>query len=342
MASPGTGVDAVTGALQRQGHQVTFDDVFKDWVVANYVNDGRVGDGRYDYDALGTRASTDKRVIRYPTTINGDAHEYGTDYISLERGTGDTAITFQGAATVPLLATQAHSGKQFWYSNRRDASEMNLTRSFDLSSVSRATLQYWTWYQIEGDFDYGYVEVSTDDGQTWTMQKTPHTTDTNPNGTNYGDGYSGPSGHDPKSAEPPRWVQERLDLSAYAGKRIQVRFQYVTDEGYHAPGWAIDDISIPEINYRSDLEADDGGWQAAGWVRVANVVPQRWFVAVIEYGPGTSDVTVQTVTLNDAQRGTLTIPGFGSRIRQAVLVVAALAPTTTEKSAYRVQVSRTR
>ena len=74
-----------------------------------------------------------------------------------------------------------------------------------------------------------------------------------------------------------------MDLSAYAGKAIQVRFEYVTDEGFNAPGWAIDDISIPEWATAPTPRPDDGGWQAAGFARVANVVPQHWYVAAIEY-----------------------------------------------------------
>jgi len=340
MASGGPGPAAVTEALKRQGYGVEFDDVFKDWVVANYVNDPAVGDGRYAYQALDGRVSTSKRVIRYPATVNEAAHQYGADYVSLERGSGDTVVDFQGAVTTPLLATQPHSGTHFWYSNRRDFADSTLTRAFDLPPARRATLDFWTWYSIEGDFDYGYVEVSTDGGQTWTTQAAPHTTDTNPNGQNYGHGYSGPSGHDPKSSATPAWTHERVDLSAYAGRQVLVRFEYITDEGYNAPGWALDDISVPELGYRSDAESDDGGWQAAGWVRVANAVPQSWFVAALEYGAGAHDVKVETLPLDAQQHGTLTVPGLGSTVRQVVLVVAPLAPTTTEQAAYRVQVQR--
>ncbi len=341
LASPGTGAEAVTGALQRRGYQVTFEDVFKDWVVANYVKDSSVGDGRYGYDVLPTRAAVDRRVVRYPTTVNATVHQYAADYISLERGAGDTTIDFQGGVTSPLVPTQAHSGHEFWYSNRRDAGDMTLTRAFDLRGVPHATLNFWTWYQIEEDFDYGYVEVSTDNGQTWTTQPGHYTTDTSPNGANYGHGYTGASGRPPKSTAAPQWVQESVDLSAYTGQQVLVRFEYVTDEGFNAPSWAVDDISVPEIGYQSDVESDDGGWQAAGWVRVANAVPQHWFVAAIEYGSGAQAVQVQSLTLDAQDHGTLTVPGFGSQVRQVVLVVAALAPTTTEVAPYRVSVQRT-
>jgi hypothetical protein len=339
MASPGTGVDAVTGALQRQGHAETFEDVFKDWIVANYVNDPLVGDGRYAYDALGGHVTAGTRIIRYPANpdpVTGSVHQFGADYISLERGGGDTVVEFQGATTVPLVQTQPHSGRYFWYSNRRDSADTTLTRAFDLSKVSKATLDFWTWYNIEGDFDYGYVEVSTDGGKTWTTQKSRYTTDTNPNGANYGHGYTGPSGHSSQSKAAPQWLHVNVDLSAYAGQQVLLRFQYLTDEGFNAPGWVLDDISIPEIGYRSDAEQDDGGWQAAGWVRVTDVLPQRWYVAAIEFGPTPSDTKIQTLTLDEQQHGSLTIPALGSTVKSAVLVISALAPTTTETSSYRV------
>ena len=42
---------------------------------------------------------------------------------------------------------------------------------------------------------------------------------------------------------------------------------------FNEPGWAIDDISIPEIGYHTDGETGDDGWRAAGFVRIANVLP---------------------------------------------------------------------
>ena len=262
LASPGSGVEAFDTALQKVGAKQNFQSAFTDWLVANYINDPKVGDGRYAYDALktfgGARARIDDdavtHVSRYPYTVSADVHQHAGDYTSLESGQGDTVVSFNGAKTAKVLDTDAHSGQTFWYSNRRDAANMTLTHPFDLSGQTKATLDYWTWFNIEGDFDYGYVEVSTDNGTTWDTLKGQYTTDTNPNGANYGHGYTGHSGHDPKSDAAPEWVHEQVDLSAYAGKAIQVRFDYVTDEGFNEPGWAIDDISIPELNYQTDAE----------------------------------------------------------------------------------------
>ena len=48
---------------------------------------------------------------------------------------------------------------------------------------------------------------------------------------------------------------------------------------------AIDAVSIPQIGYQSDFEQDDGGWQAEGWVRTDNRLPQQvWVQAVQQIG----------------------------------------------------------
>jgi bacillopeptidase F (M6 metalloprotease family) len=79
-------------------------------------------------------------------------------------------------------------------------------------------------FDLEKDYDYLYVTVS-EDGQSWKILKTPSGTDKNPSGNSYGWGYTGLSGSG-KSAE---WVQESVDLSEFAGKKVQLRFEYVTD-----------------------------------------------------------------------------------------------------------------
>ncbi len=337
LQSPGTGVDAVNGALERTGYTERFDDVFKDWVVANYVNDASVGGGRYQYD-IGDRAQLEKRLVRYPDSNSATVHQYAAQYIGIERGQGDTVVSFDGVARTKLLNTTPHSGDYFWYSNRRDTADMKMTHSFDLTGQTKATLDYWTWFNIEGDFDYGYVEVSADEGKTWNLLKTGYRTDTDPNGANYGHGYTGHSGRDVKSTADPLWVHEQVDLSAYAGKAIQVRFEYVTDEGFNAPSWAVDDISIPEIGYSTNAETDDGGWQADGFVRVANAVPQQWYVAAVEYTA--AGATVQEMTVDADGHGSLEIPALGSRVSRAVMIVAPLAPTTTETAAYKISVRK--
>ena len=82
----------------------------------------------------------------------------------------------------------------------------------------------------------------------------------------------------------PKWVQEKVDLSPYAGKQILLRFEYVTDDAVNGPGFMVDDISIPEIGYSDGGEKGKEGWEAAGWVLTDNQLNQRWLVQLLDVG----------------------------------------------------------
>ena len=80
----------------------------------------------------------------------------------------------------------------------------------------------------------------------------------------------------------PAWVKQTADLTAFAGKKVQLRFEYVTDAALDFDGFALDDVSIPEINFVDDAE-QDGGWTANGFIRSSNVVKQRYIVQVMKW-----------------------------------------------------------
>jgi immune inhibitor A len=339
--APHEGVNGVQEVLDQRVGGMRFEDLFADWAVANLLNDPSVGDGRYGYsNEKSFRVSRVSLLNEYPITRTMQIHEYAATYFALEPAVNgvegrsddasDVTIYFTGTMTTTLLPVAVHSGRWMWYSNRADVADTTLTRQFDLTHVSKATLQFWTWFDIEKDFDYAYVEVSTDGGKTWDILPGKHTTTSNPNGASYGHAFTGRSGAS-DSKSPAQWVQERMDLAAYAGKTIVVRFEYVTDDAYNAPSWAIDDITIPEINYSDGVEDGDGGWQAAGFIRTDNVVPQRYIVQVVEAGASTR---VVRIPLDAQNRGNITINGLGKDVSRATLTITPFAPTTTEPTEY--------
>jgi hypothetical protein len=238
-----------------------------------------------------------------------------------------------------LVDNEAHSGSYQWWSNRGDESDTTLTRAFDLTGLEQATLQAWLWYDIEEDYDYAYVEVSTDGGQTWHVLPGKYTTDYNPTGNSFGHAYTGKSGVEAGASEAPDakplWVLEEIDLTPHAGQRILLRFEYITDDAYNSPGFCVDDISIPELGYHYDAE-DDDGWEALGFIRTDNTLPQRYLVQLIELG---AETRVRWIELDEAQRGQLVIEGFGDEVERAVLVVSALAPKTTELAGYQYSIT---
>ena len=70
------------------------------------------------------------------------------------------------------------------------------------------------------------------------------------------------------------------DLTPYAGREVLVRFEYVTDDAVNARGLCLDDFAIDEIGWADDAESD-GGWEADGFARVNNLVPEEFLVQIV-------------------------------------------------------------
>jgi hypothetical protein len=239
----------------------------------------------------------------------------------------DLEVRFSGSTLVPLVGNEVHSGAYQWWAMRGDEGDATLTRAFDLGGLSQATLKVWAWYDLEEDYDYAYVAVSGDGGETWQLLSNEHTTTADPSGDSYGPAFTGHSGGGATAT----WAEQAFDLSAYAGQQILVRFEVVTDESVTRPGLALDDLAIPELGYADDVEGGDGGWQAEGWLRVTEKIPQSFVVQVITLGTAPH---VERIALDGDNHGTLTLFGLGVEFENAVLIVSATAPYTTEPATY--------
>jgi immune inhibitor A len=288
------GVDAVLRSLNAG---IEADDVFADWVLANYINDPSLLDGRYGYINLvppSFDAEADYGVWDLPVERRTSVAQYAADYILL-RGAGSFRVDFAGETLVRLAPTSAHSGKYVWWGGRGTNSDTTLTHEFDLTRLEQATLTFYAWYDIEKDYDYAYVEVSVD-GKHWTTLPGQTTTNADPHGVNYGDGYTGTS---------QGWIQEVIDLTPYAGQKVQIRFEYLTDDGPVHAGLFLDDVEIPELHYREEAESSDAGWVAHGFIRHANVLPQEWMLQLVtNQADGT---TVRRLQLKPDNTGDWTI-----------------------------------
>jgi len=295
---PAYGLGAVDATLKQKGARdgltgqpINADDVFTDWTLANYLGDSSLGDGRFAYSNFPAAplVSDTARVSSCPAAgQNKTVHQYGTNYIRISCR-GNYTLTFQGSPSVSVMPADPHSGSYDFWSSKGDESDMTLTHAFDFSAVnSSVTMTYWTWYDTEKNFDYAYLVASTD-GQNWEMVKTTSGTTENPGNNNLGIGYNGNSSG---------WIKETVDLSKYSGKKIYLRFEYITDAQLYGEGFLLDDVSIPQIGYQTDFEKDDGGWIAQGFVRIQNFLPQTYRLTLIDLG---SSKSVKYLTLNSDQ-----------------------------------------
>jgi immune inhibitor A len=307
------------------GQVMTADDVFMDWATTLYLQDGSVGDGRYQYKNYpdAPQVTAVQSVSNCPQTLNATVNQYGMDYYSITCD-GDFTLNFTGSTVVGLLPTSPRSGDYVFWSNRGDESDMTLTRGFDFTGVNAPiNMSFAMWHDLETDYDYVFLEASTD-GQTWEILTTPSGTAEDPSGNSYGWGWNGQTN---------RWVTEEVDLSAFAGQKVQIRFEYVTDAALNGEGFLLDDVRVDAINYTSDFEADDGGWQGEGFVRVENVLPQTYRLNLIIEGDTT---TVTPITLNADQ--TAEIPLSLQSGERAILIVAGTTRFTRQPAAYQIEI----
>lgn len=331
-AHPADGLDAITAVAEEAGLPLTGHTLWEDWLVALAIHNlpgapeiYRIGDGTLD-TALATVVSA--FPVEYATTVR----QYAADYYRLE-GEGDVTISFEGAQHVPLLGVPAASGSHFWIAARANYSQPSLSRAFDLRALDSATLTYEVYHDIETGYDFAYVAVSSDGGETWEglvgQQMQGLAEEDNPSGKALTSRFY--------TGESDGWVQERIDLTPYAGREIILRFSYITDPILTYGGLAVDNVSIPELGFYDDVEEGADGWQAEGFSRVTATLPQQWHLQLITFPDGAPQVEKLPPSTADSGGVTLDLGAGGGR---AILVVAASAPQTLQEASYRLSFTR--
>ena len=165
---------------------------------------------------------------------------------------GSWAVITNTAHSTPTAFTDSPVG------NYRHGAETSLLLQgkIDLSGTISPTLTFWDTYNLAA-YDRAYVDVSTDGGDTWTAHQIHY--------------YS--SNTD--------WTEQTLDLSAYSGQLINLRFRLdATNHANTADGWYVDDIAVAEAADRVlTLPFSDGfengldNWIAEGdWGNITGTV----------------------------------------------------------------------
>lgn len=300
---PRNGIDGTEDYLESFG--ATFDDVFANFAAACYLD---AESGPYSLPGFnGTTTAVDEVN---DNSGSGTVSQFGTDYLRFDAGTGG-AFRFEGD-TEAGLGIPDHDGA-FWWSGRGDGMNPRLTREIDLSDVASATLTFDTWYDIEPGWDYAYVSVSEDGGESWTALTGTSTTTDDPVNASYGPGYTGD--HD--------WTTETVDLSDYAGEEVLLRFEYVTDDSTSLTGWAIDNIAIPETGF-SDAAGSFDGWTNEGFRDIDGPLPQTYVLQLIR-----DDGTVQRIPVSSD--GTAEVALGAER---ATIAISGSTRETTDKASY--------
>jgi hypothetical protein len=252
-----------------------FDDVYHDWRIANLL-DSKIGcSKKYYYEMLDLHdletplktypvddypedwiyGKDFGNTITHPTTTYPGGIElldtdimkpYSTDYIVFNEDNfnGFNTILFDGE-DYSTVDSWVELDEDFWYSGTGDLYDRVVYGEVEVVGDD-LNLYINTYYDLEDYWDFGFVQVSTDNGETWTSLANEWTTD-----------IYDPSAHPDIIANLPGltsylldWELMSFDLSAYEGQTVLVGFRFMTDWATHYEGWYLDGVWLgnPEMD----------------------------------------------------------------------------------------------
>jgi choice-of-anchor B domain-containing protein len=143
-----------------------------------------------------------------------------------------------------MSSTRMHGGAQsFWSTAANNLCVTLVTPALTLSAGESSQLSFWSAWDVEQGWDGGVVEVSTDGGTNWT-RLTPAggypgtiTDGGTLCGVTVGSGAFTGMSH-------LSWSPYQIDLTAYAGQSVKLRWLYRTDTAQTGEGWFVDDIAL--------------------------------------------------------------------------------------------------
>ncbi|MCA9758974.1 MAG: lamin tail domain-containing protein [Candidatus Eisenbacteria bacterium] len=174
------------------------------------------------------------------------------------------ALTSELASEGTMSLTESPGGN---YLNNQDAIAELIEPAY---LVAYTTLEFDHICATEPGFDFGFVEISTNYGTSWqTLAQYD------------GDDYPGWSDGD---ADPEDWVHESIDLTAYAGQSVRIRFHFTSDAGVVEDGWFLDDIRLSEPLCEGITSVEEPGDGLSG------LLADRWMV--VGPNPSQGDVRI--------------------------------------------------
>ncbi|MED2973056.1 immune inhibitor A [Fictibacillus sp. B-59209] len=179
-----------------------------------------------------------------PTIVNWNevstkGAQYLLDQANTPNGLNNQAIQVNLPKKKTPINIPAAGSYQYW-GGQADEMDNSMVTNVDLTGKQSATLTFDAWYDMEEQWDFAFVQVSEDNGATWKSLGNNHTrSDVVPEGyptiLNSMPGFTGNSNG---------WQSQSFDLSAYKGKKIQLRLRSATDWGTSQAGFFADNIKV--------------------------------------------------------------------------------------------------
>ena len=235
--NPANGMSGVQATLDAMGSERDFGAVYRDYAVALLIDSPR-GGREYEFQNIdinlniGTPDSPNPEAFSMP-----GAPPWGTDYRWVDAAPNQRLL-FDGADHTSFPTAWSSDGDVLW-----SGSGNSLDNWAIFETTGGGTLSFDTMYEIEELRNFGFVQVSTDGGQTWTSLSNEYTTsDHDPNIlpkiVDNLPGLTGSTGG--------AWINMSFGLGAYAGQHILIAFRYITELAAAEGGWYVDNIYVDD------------------------------------------------------------------------------------------------
>lgn len=300
------GIEGIEKTLATLGYTDTFDEIYDYWTIANYLDDTEKAGGKYGYETLevGT-IDTWGYSIEYamsnflgspdkaPFSVSSDwfygiePQPYTAHYFRFNNDKM-TKASIDGEDFI--VTNSAYNGTYEWYSDTEAWAWRSFYQTFEIPT-SGAILNFWTLYDIEENWDYGYVEVYDKNTKEWYTLDSPGTV----NDVSYAqDNPNTPDGREPTYYEKAgrwhaftgdgggEWKEVSMDLSPFAGHEIDLYFTTWQDGAANYQMMYVDDIEIPEIGFFEDVESGENDWTSTGWYITDGILDNGFGVTTID------------------------------------------------------------
>ena len=206
-------------------------------------------EGAISFD-LGTLASGESDTIRYKMNSDANLSSLTIFYDDMENNGAEWfQVPIEGNKNIWALEELfANSGSKAWaVSSLDENSKQDLQIGEPITLVgNQPAIRFFHKYDTEPAADGGFVELSTDNGNTWFdaapyLFRNPYrgaiqyTTFAIPNL----DAYWGDS---------EGFIESYIDLSDFQGEEVMIQFKFATDDEVGGTGWFIDDVEYMDLH----------------------------------------------------------------------------------------------
>ncbi len=194
-----------------------------------------------------SESDTTNIIIGFPVFLFEDNSNNPTTYWTITKTPASSPqwdSTYKSFYSTPNSYTDSKNGN---YVNDATVT-MTLTNPIDLTGYANPRLRFQTKFDIESDWDYGQVAVSTNNGTTWIALAGQY--------TEPGVGSFQPPGEPLYDGSQSSWVKEEISLANYISSQFKIRFRLRTDSGTNRDGWYVDDIGIFIYSIPTDILND--------------------------------------------------------------------------------------